>query len=180
MTEKEYMSLLSGIDAAEESTTPFQITTDDEIVVVGDANETQINKHDFVVTFKTPTPDGYAVNNVEYKDVYITPRQEPKIIRMMVEIMPFYKKIKDNGTVGHYSREEVLKLIADLDEQIYDHMYDLVGTVLNVQPTLRDYMSLDSVLYNAGVIFYAYPEMVNEASTFFQKSSDEPSITAVK
>lgn len=180
MTEKEYMALLKGIDEAEESTTPFPISTEDEIIVAGDANKTELNKHDFVVTFKIPTPDGYNVNKVEYKDVYITPRQEPRIIRLMVEIMPFYKKINEDGTTGKYTRDEVMKLVAELGESVYDKLYDLVGTVLGVEPSLRDYMSLDSVMYNAGVLLRAYPEMVNEASTFFQKSSDEHTIKAVK
>lgn len=174
------MKLLNGIDKAEESTTPFQITSDDEIVVAGDANETQLNKHDFTVTFKTPSKDGYVMNNVEYKDVYITPRQEPKIIRSMMDILPYYRKMQEDGTVGRYTKDEILKLVAELGDEIYDHMYDLVGTVLKIEPALRDYMSLDSVMYNTGVIFASYPEMVNEAETFFQKSSDEHTIKAVK
>ena len=180
MTEKEYLDLLNGIDKAEESTTPFQITTEDEIVVAGDANETQLNKHDFKVTFKTPSKDGYVRNEVEYKNVYITPRQEPKIIRVMVEILPYYRKIQENGTIDRYKKEEIMRLVAELGDDIYDHLYDLVGTVLHIEPALRDYMDLGSVMYNAGVIFRAYPEMVNEAETFFQKSSGERTIKTVK
>lgn len=180
MTENEYKTLLDGIDKAEESTTPFQISTDDEIVVAGDANETQLNSHDFVVTFKTPGPDGYSFNDVEYKDVYITPRQETKVIRAMTDVLPFFKKIKEDGTIGKYSNDEIMQIVSEVGEDVYDHLYDLVGTVLKIDPALRDYMDLGSVMYNAGKIFFAYPEMVNEASTFFQKSSDAPTIKTVK
>ena len=50
---EEYDKIKAAIEGAEDSVVPFPVM-DDELIVVGDANETQLNKHDFKMRFKVP------------------------------------------------------------------------------------------------------------------------------
>ena len=46
-------------------------------------------------------------------------------------------------------------------------MYDLVAAVLHIDDDLKEYMYPSSVFDAVSKIFMQYPELVNEADTFF-------------
>lgn len=170
MTKEEYDKIKKAIEGAEESVVPFPVM-DDELAVVGDANETQLNMHDFTMRFKVPIEeDGVrkrVLKTVEYKDVYLTPRQEPKVATAIADIFPYFKKIKGDGSLSEFTEDEVYQLIDSFEQEIFDKMYALVGNFLRIDKELWDFMYAPDVFEAVLKIFNEYHEAVNEADTFF-------------
>ena len=168
-----YEEIKEGIDAAPESPVPFPVVKDEKMSVIGDANETQINKHDFKITFRLPEGvsdgekvDGGVLKEVEYKNVFITPRQSGKVVSSLCKMLPFFRKIVDNG-VTEYTHDDVIELLAEFGDDFIDDMYDLVAKVLKIDDALIDYMVPASAVSATVQIVTQYPEVVNEAEAFF-------------
>lgn len=167
----KYLEFKEGMEAAETDTTPF-IIPDEELTVVGDANKTQLNCHDFSITFRIPQKmeDG-SVKQIkktkEYKDRYITPRMDKPIAKVLTAVMPYFKKANDDGTVTDYTPEEAAQIVSSFGDDILDLMYEVVGQFLGIVPELRPYMLVDSVEDAMAKIIRQVPEIVNEADTFF-------------
>ena len=172
-----YEVIKEGIDKAPESSTPFPVVKDEKLSVIGDANETQINKHDFKITFRLPDGvvegekvDGGVLKEIEYKDVFVTPRQSGKVISSMCRMLPYFRKIVDS-TKGKeaqsFSKEEIADILAEFGNEFVDTMYDLVGKTLQIDDALIDYMLPSSAMEATYKIITEYPEIVNEAEAFF-------------
>ena len=166
MTENEYREIDEAIDKAQESVVPFPVQTEDELSVVGDANQTELNKHDIKIEFRIPQQGKYTSYTREFKGVYITPRQNVSIVKAFTTLMPFFRKPSDGGVV-EYTEAEKREIATKFDQSVYDAMYDLVAVVLGIDMDLKDYMTPQSVMDATVKILLQYPEMVNEADTFF-------------
>lgn len=170
MNIEEYKSIDEAFDKAQEDTTPFAVVSGDEVFVAGDANKTEINTHDYTMKFRVPTrEDGKVVYKhltKEFKDVYITPRMDVKVNRMMVQLMPYFKKV-DGNEVGKYTLDEAKEIVNEFSDEIMDIMYDTVACVLSIPKDLKEYMLPTSVMEAVAKIIREYPETVNEADTFF-------------
>lgn len=171
MTEKEYNAIDTAFKEAEKDDTPFLIATEDELIVAGDANKTELNIHDFEITFRIPVEENGAVKYVtktkQYSGVYITPRQEPRILKTLTAMLPFYNRITADGGLAKMTQEEINLMLISEDDAMLDAMYELVGTVLRIDPELSDYMLPSSVLASTANILQAFPEMVNAGNVFF-------------
>lgn len=164
MKIEDYMKVDDALDKAQDSDTPFAVVSNGEINVVGDANKTEINKHDYVIFFRIYKDGKYEWVKQEFKDVYITPRNDLKVSRMVTQLLPFFRKEED-GKTKKFNNEEILAIIER--DEILDAMYDTVASVLNIPDNLKDFMSTDSVVAAATQIMLDFPEAVNEADTFF-------------
>lgn len=174
---KGYEEIKEGIDSAPESPTPFPVVKDEKISVIGDANETQINKHDFKITFRLPDGvadgekvDGGVLKEIEYKDVFITPRQSGKIISALCKMLPYFRKIQEKQgekTASGYTKDEIVEMLAEFGDDFVDTMYVLVGKTLQIDDALIDYMLPSSAMTATAQIIEEYPEVVNEAEAFF-------------
>ncbi len=167
----DYRAIDNALDAAEESVTPFAVVTNDEIAVVGDANKTEINAHDYTMKFRVPEKKedgsvGYKWITKEFKDVYITPRNDIKVNRMLMKLLPYYRKNED-GELHKYTAEEAMDIVDSFSDDLLDALYDTVACVLGIDKALAPYMDMASVLKAATQIIRDYPETVNEADTFF-------------
>ena len=170
---KAYDDIKEGIDNAPNSTVPFPVVKDEKLSVIGDANETQINKHDFKIMFRLPKGisegkeiQGGVLKEVEYKDVFITPRQSGKVVASLCRMLPFFRRIVDKG-VAEYTQEDVIQMLAEFGDEFVDDMYDLVGKTLKIDDALLDYMLPTSAVEATVKIVTEYPEIVNEAEAFF-------------
>ena len=172
-----YEKMEEGIDNAPESPTPFPVVKDDKLSVVGDANETQINKHDFKITYRLPEGaangekvDGGVLKTIEYKDVFITPRQSGKVVSSLCRMLPYFRKIidmADGKDSVSLTRDEVVAMLAEFGDDFVDNMYDLVAKVLKIDDALIDYMQPESAMQATVQIIQNYPEIINEAEAFF-------------
>lgn len=167
----DFNAIKEGVEAAQTDTTPFLIPGD-EPTVVGDANKTQINAHDFEITFRIPQEmeDG-SIKQVkktqEYKGVFITPRMDSTVAKLLTKLMPFIYKTNEDGTVTPYTEEEFSQITIDYSQDIMDVMYETVGTVLKINRQLWDFMLPESVETASLKIILQIPELTNEAETFF-------------
>ncbi len=172
-----YEVIKEGIDSAPESPTPFPVVKDEKLSVVGDANETQLNKHDFKITFRLPEGvadgqkvDGGVLKEIEYKDVFITPRQSGKVISALCRMLPYFRKIEEKrgeAEVSEYTKDEIFEILAEFGDDFVDTMYELVGKTLQIDDALIDYMLPSSAMEATARIITEYPEIVNEAEAFF-------------
>lgn len=167
MEDKIYESIDESLEQANKSVVPFQVTKDEELAVVGDANATELNKHDFKIAFKVPTDTGYQKYEKEFKGIYLKPRHETRLVKFMTELLPFFRKVTGEGNVVKYEPLEREQIKGMFSEGIYDLMYDLVATVLGIDQELKDYMTQASVAQATVQIVQLYPELVNESDTFF-------------
>lgn len=170
---KSYEEMNDAMEKAPESTTPFPVMKNDKMYVVGDANETKINNHDFSITFRLPkgTVDGEEVNGgvlktVEYKDVFVTPRQSGKVISAYCRMLPFFRKYRE-GDLESYSHEDVVEMLSEYGNEFVDALYDLVASVLQIDEALVDYMLPSSAISATAQILHEYPEIINEGESFF-------------
>lgn len=173
MELKDYKAIDEAIEKAEDDVTPFTVVTEDSVNVVGDANKTEVNRHDFSVTFRIPqrTKEGFKYQKItkEYKDVFITPRNDSKVVKLITALMPYFRKIRD-GKQEKLTDEEAREIVDKFDDQIMDLMEQTVSSVLRIPSELAEYIMTDSLVAAATQIILDYPETVNEGNAFFSKS----------
>lgn len=168
-TEDKIIQLKEARDKAMEDTTPFPVMKDGDLAVVGDANKTEINKHNFVVTFVVPDENGvYQKRDVEYKDVYLKPRQAVTVQRLMTALQPLFYKIEENGDLTDLSDEEMLEVARLYEGNVIDQIYHLVGVVLGINEELLDFMDPVSALESYHKIMLMFPDMMKASDSFFE------------
>lgn len=174
MTEEQYTAILSALNKAQESTRPFTVVTNDTLAVVGDANDTKVNKYTYEIDFTKPEYDeegnlvGRKRETKTYKNIFITPRQQSRVTKIIVMLLPYFRKMNEDGTVTEYTPFELAEIFTALDDEIYDVMYELVAYILKVPEEDKDYMELGSVLKAVLGIIADFPEAINEAESFFE------------
>lgn len=167
LTEEKIIQLKEAREKAMEDTTPFPIMKDGELAVVGDANKTEINKHDFTLTFVFPNGDGYDVKEVEYKDIWLKPRQAVTVQRLMTALQPLFYKVGENGGLTDLSDDEMMEVVEQYEGTVLDQLYHLVATVLGVDERIVDYIEPNSALEAYHQIMKQYPDLVKASDGFF-------------
>lgn len=194
MEQKELLEMREKIDQelfleskrnfekAETDTTPYAGVIDGDIVVSGDPNNTEVKKQNYTARFLLPKEKfgdkyegedvgrGYIKVDIEYKDVFPSAKQNMKFTSAMAELVPFYRKLQENGDVEEMSDEEALKFFASLKDDVIDAMYRLVTVVLEVDEEIADHMIPTSALYIGGQIIKDFPSVVSQADLFFDSS----------
>lgn len=176
MTLEQYDGIAEAFDKAEESVVPFPIVDGDDLIVVGDANKTEIIRHDFDIRFVVPTEseDGgisYKAVTKHYPNVQIRLRDKPFLAQHITTLMQFFYKVGEDGSVTKLDERESVDLIKTASRVMVDAMYELVAVALRIDPALVDYMDSDSVVVATREILLSYTDLVNAANSFFDKSS---------
>lgn len=173
---KNYQDVKSAMDKAEEDVTPFAVVNDSKLSVIGDPNKTQVKQNDYVLTFRFPpsmnvegrkTARGIEVD-MTFKDIFIKPRDDMDIVRLLVNILPYFRKVEEDGTVTELGRDDIFNIIGSLSDEIINAMVDLVAKVCGVDERLKDYITPLSVMQTVAKIIGDFPELENEADTFFE------------
>ena len=168
ITQEKLLELREAKDKANESDIPFPIVKGDDIAVVGDANKTELNKHDFKLDFVIPDENGeYQRKTVEYKDVFLKPRQAVTVQRVMTALMPLFFKVGESGKVEDLSDQEMLEVVKMYEGDVLDQIYHLVASVLGVDDRLVDYIDPTSVLEAYHQIMVAFPDLIKASESFF-------------
>ena len=168
LREEDLLKIKDAADRAADSTIPFPIVKNGNVAVAGDVNKTEINKQNFIISFRIPDGrGGYLTKEVEYKDVYLTPRRALTASRLVTSLMPLFKKAKQDGSIEDYTDEELHQMVDMMDENVIDLMYKLVASVVGVNEELSEFMIPKSVLDAVQKIFYVYPDLVNTGDAFF-------------
>lgn len=186
ITQDDYMKLQRARDFALQDDTPFAVVANDEIHVAGDANKTEVKKHNYVMGFFFPIEwkprfnpkdilkesANYFMVEIEYKDVMITPRNHVDAITALVELEPFFNKVLENGDVKELTTEDIKDILRYMNEEMRIALYRAVGAILRVDKSIEDYMSILDVIMVAGFIMRDFPEAINEANSLFEFSAE--------
>lgn len=180
ITQEQLIQLREAKDKAMEDTTPFPVMKDGNLAVVGDANKTEVNKHDFTLTFIIPDENGvYQRKDVEYKDIFLKPRQAVTVQRLITALMPLFYKVQEDGGITELDDDEMLEVLRMYEGNVIDQVYRLVAVVLGVHSELVDYMDPVSVLAAFHKIMVLFPDMIKASDSFFElfsgKKIAEPS-----
>lgn len=168
ITQEQLLKLKEAKDKAMEDTTPFPVMKDGTLAVVGDANKTEVNKHDFELSFIIPNKDGnYEKKTVEYKDVWLKPRQAVTVQRLMTALQPLFYKVQENGSVEELSDDEMLEVARLYEGNVLDQIYRLVSLVLGVDEKLVDFIDPTSALEAYQKIMLSYPDLQKASDSFF-------------
>lgn len=169
ITQEQLVKLKEAKEKAMEDTTPFPVMKDENLAVVGDANKTEINRHDITLTFVIPDENGkYWKKDVEYKGVYLKPRQAVTVQRLMTALQPLFYKVKENGSVEDMTDDEMLEVARLYEGNVIDQIYRLVSAVLGVDERLVDYIEPTSALNAYHQIMMQYPDLVKASDSFFE------------
>lgn len=161
---------------------PIAVMQDDKLKVVGDANKTEVKSRDYSVRFRFPKSmatnvsesdiiaeiDGYVIVRFEFTDVHIVPRRDYEILESIIDIIPFFKKLEDDGiTLADLNQRELMKVVHDANEQIGDAMYNVVAAFLDINPEIKRYMILTDVMARVQDFENDFPEVFKNADVFF-------------
>lgn len=159
LTLEQFNTIEKKLDEAQNDDTPYLVATDDEMIVMGDANLTEIKMHDFKMKFIFPSKfkdaidesditlekDGFIVTEEEYKDVFIDPRKALKLSSDIAMLQPFFKKLNEDGSITELGEEERIGLLTTLSDDIVDALYRIAGRVLDIPENMQKYMAYGSV-----------------------------------
>lgn len=171
MTDQNILDIRDALNSDEGENVPFAVVKDQNIAVFGDVNETAIQKRDYTIQFQFPveTSDGvqYKYHEKVYKDVFIKPIQQTKVVRLLAQLYPYFKTVVD-GEVKELSDEALINIVASMEDRVIDTMYTLVAQVLGIDEELKDYMMGGSVITAAIQLIKSNPSAKREAAAFFK------------
>ncbi len=179
MKKTDLLAISKKLKQTNEDDTPFLVMKDQEISVVGDANKTEVKKDDYSIRFRMPKnkfdekPEGaaevgtYYVFSIDFKGITITPRSDLKILDAVMKIIPFFNKLKENGSIEGLEKEELFSVFAQAGEAVHLAIYNLVATFLGIDDELGEYMLPFSVIGAMSQLIDNHPEVFNEADVFF-------------
>lgn len=173
-TEEKIIQLKEAREKAMEDTTPFPVMKDGDLAVVGDANKTEVKKHDFVLRFIIPDENGeYKPVDIKYEDVWVKPRHSVTVQRLMTALQPLFYKVQENGKISEMSSDEMLEVVRLYEQNVIDQIYRLVAVVLGVNDELVDFIEPASVIKAFNKIMLLFPDMVKASDGFFGLSSSK-------
>lgn len=171
MTDQQIIDIRDALNSEDGADVPFAVVKDQNIAVFGDANATAIQAKDYRILFHIPveTPDGIQYKSYEktYKNVFIKPIQQTKVVRLLAQLYPYFKQIV-GGEVKDRTDEDLIAIVASMEDHVIDTMYDLVLQVLGIDESLRDYMDGGSVVTAAVQLIKSNPSTRKEAEAFFR------------
>lgn len=183
ITEKQLadgmLAVNDALNAAEEDDTPYPVVADGKINVIGDPNKTEIPKCSTRISFRFPkgmikpeaadaSGETWDVKRMEFKDVEIPPRRDLQVLNAAVQVLPYFRKVIEDGTVEKMSSEEIMAIAATMGDEAIDSMYMLVLRVLDIDDDLAAFITPVSALRATVDILKAFPNIANEADGFFE------------
>lgn len=182
MTEQDLMEIQKQMREAEKSTTPFAIVDGEgSISVIGDANKTELKTYSYTVKFRVPTQfvsligggneivnGKYTVAEIEYPDVYISPRKDILLLNYLNDLKGFLVEVLPDGETKDRGADELVPIIMSniTNKVILNAMYEFVGTAIGVSDELIPMMLYESVFENFIKLIEDFPELINEQDFF--------------
>lgn len=178
----DMVDMQESINEAQKDDTPFPVVTRDGINVIGDVNKTEVKSHDYNVRFRFPksmasnidpkeiinTIGDYVIVNMEFNNVHIKPRHDIDINAAIVRILPYFKNMSEEDiSIKDKTPEELVEFVKRMNDEIGSDIYDVVAAILDVDPSIKDYMLLTDVLDVINKVPRDFPEVFNEADSFF-------------
>ena len=199
---QKFQELKDKMKDSQNDNTPYlAVTSDDELHVIGDPNETEIVPADYTVYFLFPDnqkyrekvartgavetdeingrkiegeiPSGQSLAKRTYKDVHITPRRVGSVVSAFVTVEQFFYDVSEDGEIRDMSYEESIEVFRMLNQEILDAVYDVVSAVLKIPKDEQEMILPINALEVATKMVIQNPDVVNNADLFFGLSSSE-------
>lgn len=182
VTFEQMKEIDNSLKKAEESDNPFLVVGDDELAVVGDANKTERKSKSYTLACRFPKVLGdtirenikitkevgnYVFGEYTVENVYLSPREDFRVISAISKIYPYFKKLKDDGGVEDLSEKEMLELAINMEKEVRDAMYEVVGAFLQLTDEFLCCILTSSIFETLLQLIYDFPEAFNEADVFF-------------
>lgn len=180
ITLDNMVEMSKSFDKAQEDDTPFLVTTNDSVQVVGNPTKTEKKVKNYTVMFGLPielkkrlgdakvlAENGYEVIvSVDFKNVFVPPRYRVDVVSAVTGVLPFLKKATPQGEVVTFSLDEYTEIISTLKPEIMDALYSVVTRVLRIDEDIAQYMSPTSAIAVALQMMDDMPDVLNEADLF--------------
>ena len=199
---QKFQELKDKMKDSQNDNTPYlAVTSDDELHVIGDPNETEIVPADYTVYFLFPDnqkyrekvartvavetdeingrkiegeiPSGQFLAKRTYKDVHITPRRVGSVVSAFVTVEQFFYDVSEDGEIRDMSYEASIEVFRMLNQEILDAVYDVVSAVLKIPKDEQEMILPINALEVATKMVIQNPDVVNNADLFFGLSSSE-------
>lgn len=188
MTVEQFIEMKKKMDEAENDTTPYAIVENDDISVVGDVNNTETKKHEYVIQFAFPNTDFWKQRikreNVKilketpnyigvertYKDVWVPPRVHTAVQTAFAEVYQFFNMATEDGTVRDLTNDEIVEALRVLSQTMIESMCHAVATVLRIEPEEEQCMLPTSTMTTILLMIDDFPEIVNSMDFFTDRS----------
>lgn len=199
---QKFQELKDKMKDSQNDNTPYlAVTSDDELHVIGDPNETEIVPADYTVYFLFPDnqkyrekvartgavetdeingrkiegeiPNGQFLAKRTYKDVHITPRRVGSVVSAFVTVEQFFYDVSEDGEIRDMSYEESIEVFRMLNQEMLDAVYDVVSAVLKIPKDEQEMILPINALEVATKMVIQNPDVVNNADLFFGLSSSE-------
>ena len=199
---QKFQELKDKMKDSQNDNTPYlAVTSDDELHVIGDPNETEIVPADYTVYFLFPDnqkyrekvartgavetdeingrkiegeiPSGQFLAKRTYKDIHITPRRVGSVVSAFVTVEQFFYDVSEDGEIRDMSYEESIEVFRMLNQEILDAVYDVVSAVLKIPKDEQEMILPINALEVATKMVIQNPDVVNNADLCFGLSSSE-------
>ena len=181
MTKEEFEEIKRTLDDAENDTTPYAVVANDEVGIVGDANNTEAKKGEYTIRFGFPNTEewrkqidpneifketeNYIGVKRTFKSVFVSPRRHSTVLTAFTELYAFFNYITEDGEVRDLTEDEIPMALKILDENA-DAVYNAVATIIGISPEVSEWMLQTDVTYTLLKIINDFPEIINEADFF--------------
>lgn len=188
MTIEQFIEMKKKMDEAENDTTPYAVAENDDISVVGDVNNTEIKKHEYVIQFAYPNnefwkerinregakilkeTENYIGVEKRYKDVWIPPRVYTAVQTAFAEVYQFFNVATEDGNVRDLTNEEIVEALRILNQTMVESMCHAVATVLRIEPEEEQCMLPTSTMVTILLMIEDFPEVINGMDFFTDRS----------
>lgn len=182
ITFEQMKEIDKSLKEAENDDTPFLVVGDDEIAVAGDANKTERKSKTYTLNCRFPVAlrdtikedikitkevGNFVFGEYTVNDVYLSPREDFRVISAISKIYPYFKKLKEDGGVEDLSEKEILELAINMEKEVRDAMYEVVGAFLQLTDEFLSCILTSSIFETLLQLIYDFPEAFNEADVFF-------------
>ena len=116
--------------------------------------------------------ENYLRIQKEYKNVFVPARRATDVLEAFTRLQTFLNKVTkldDDGNLEITVRtdEEILEVMASLNNEVEDAIYRAVGTFFNLNDYDTDCILLPSAIFNVINIAINNPEIMNGSEVFF-------------
>ena len=198
MTVEEFIAMKEKMDEAENDTTPYITTDEDEgLQVVGDPNKTEVTKYQYEIQFAYPKTDAvrkrlremqncnitketdnYIVCTRTFKDVWVPPRIYPQVQTAFAELYQFFNAITDDGGLRDLTDDEIVEVLRMLGQDMIEAMCHAVATIIRIPEQEEQCMISLSVMPVIMRMIDDFPEIIN-GMDFFTDGSSETNMTVL-
>lgn len=195
LTVEQFIEMKEKMDNAENDTTPYAITDeDDNIAVVGDVSKTETKKHDYTLIMYYPnrqefrekldkegvsiikeTPN-YLVFKRTYKDVWVAPRIYTAVQEAFTEVYRFFNFVMENGEIRDLTEEEIGEVLRIMGQDVMERMIHAVATILRMPEWEEECVYSLQMPAIVMQLIDDFPEIVNSVDFFTEGSSEKAEI----